>query len=128
MVLVDDCAEYLPIKEFYDSISMDMTINAKNVASYTLPFEESPKFAFTTNYVPKEFNQSSRQRMLYLVFSDYYHSARGKRLSRDATDKRRFSQGFVFKLIFRRRMGGRCEFYNAVCEILSFPFSCKCKD
>lgn len=73
MVLVDDCAEYLPIKEFYDSISMDMTINAKNVASYTLPFEESPKFAFTTNYVPKEFNQSSRQRMLYLVFSDYYH-------------------------------------------------------
>lgn len=73
MVLVDDCAEYLPIKEFYDSISMDMTINAKNVASYTLPFEESPKFAFTTNYVPKEFNQSSRQRMLYMVFSDYYH-------------------------------------------------------
>lgn len=68
MVLVDDCAEYLPIKEFYDSISMDMTINAKNVASYTLPFEESPKFAFTTNYVPKEFNQSSRQRMLYMVF------------------------------------------------------------
>lgn len=73
MVLVDDCAEYLPIKEFYDSISMDMTINAKNVASYTLPFEDSPKFAFTTNYVPKEFNQSSRQRMLYMVFSDYYH-------------------------------------------------------
>lgn len=73
MVLVDDCAEYLPIKEFYDSISMDMTINAKNVPSYSLPFEESPKFAFTTNYVPKEFNQSSRQRMLYIVFSDYYH-------------------------------------------------------
>ncbi len=73
VVLVDDCAEYLPIKEFYDTISMDMTVNAKNVASYTLPFEESPKFAFTTNYVPKEFNQSSRQRMLYLVFSDYYH-------------------------------------------------------
>lgn len=73
MVLVDDCAEYLPIKEFYDSISMDLTINAKNVASYTLPFSRSPKFVFTTNYVPKEFNQSSRQRMLYLTFSDYYH-------------------------------------------------------
>ena len=73
MVLVDDCAEYLPIKEFYDSISMDMTINAKNVASYTLPFEESPKFAFTTNYVPKDFSPSSRQRMLYVVFGDYYH-------------------------------------------------------
>lgn len=73
MVLVDDCAEYLPVREFYDSISTSMTINAKNVASYTLGFKDAPKFAFTTNYVPKDFDPSSRQRMLYLVFSDYYH-------------------------------------------------------
>lgn len=73
MVLVDDCAEYLPIKEFYDSISSSMTINAKNIQSYSLPFNESPKFAFTSNYVPKDFDPSSRQRMLYVVFSDYYH-------------------------------------------------------
>lgn len=73
MVLVDDCAEYLPVKSFYDSISSGMTINAKNVPSYNLAFEDAPKFAFTTNYVPKEFDPSSRQRMLYLVFSDYYH-------------------------------------------------------
>lgn len=101
MVLVDDCAEYLPIKEFYDSISMDMTINAKNVASYTLPFEESPKFAFTTNYVPKEFNQSSRQRMLYVVFGDYYHQRteendyRETRQIRDDFKKDLFSSSYT---------------------------------
>ncbi len=73
MILVDDCAEYLPIKSFYDSISMDMTVNGKGQRLFTLPFEDAPKFAFTTNYVPKEFDPSSRQRMLYVVFSDYYH-------------------------------------------------------
>lgn len=73
LVLVDDCHEYLPIKSFYDVISSDMTINTKNVASYTLRYEDAPRFAFTSNYVPKEFDQSSRDRMLYLVFSDYYH-------------------------------------------------------
>jgi hypothetical protein len=73
LVLVDDCDEYLPIKAFYDSISSDMTVNRKNVSMCSIPFEEAPKFAFTTNYVPKEFDPSSRQRMLYMVFSDYYH-------------------------------------------------------
>lgn len=73
LVLVDDCSEYMPIKEFYDVISSDMTINAKNVSAYTISFEEAPKFVFTTNYAPKDSDQSSTQRMLYVVFSDYYH-------------------------------------------------------
>lgn len=73
LVLVDDCAEYLPIKQFYDSISSDITVNPKGVKSYNIKYRDAPKFAFTTNYVPKEFDPSSRARMLYLVFSDYYH-------------------------------------------------------
>lgn len=73
LLLVDDCDEYLPIKDFYDSMTSGMIINPKQLKSYELDFDESPKFAFTTNYVPKEFDPSSRQRMLYVVFSDYYH-------------------------------------------------------
>ena len=38
-----------------------------------MKFDESPKFAFTTNYVPREFSSSSRGRMIFVVFSDYYH-------------------------------------------------------
>ncbi len=73
IVVVDDCDEYLPFRQFYDNITSDITINTKNVSAYTLPFNEAPKFAFTTNYVPKEFDSSSVGRMLFVVFSDYYH-------------------------------------------------------
>jgi hypothetical protein len=73
IVVVDDCDEYLPFKQFYDNITSDITINTKNVSAYTLSFADAPKFAFTTNYVPKEFDGSSVGRMLFVVFSDYYH-------------------------------------------------------
>lgn len=73
MILVDDCAEYLPVKQFYDSISNGIVVNPKGTTSYVIKYTEAPKFAFTTNYVPKEFDPSSRARTIYCVFSDYYH-------------------------------------------------------
>lgn len=73
MLLVDDCDRYLNTGLFYDNITSDMTVNPKNNQSFTIPFEESPKIAFTTNYVPADFDPSSEARLLYMVFSDYYH-------------------------------------------------------
>lgn len=73
LVFVDDCDRYFPIKRLYDSISAGLTINPKNNRSFFLPYEEAPKFAFSTNYVPRDFDASTNARMLYLVFSDYYH-------------------------------------------------------
>lgn len=48
-------------------------MNPKNNHVFTIPFDESPKFAFTTNYVPTNFDPSSQARALYMVFSDWYH-------------------------------------------------------
>lgn len=73
MLLVDDCDRYLNTGLFYDNITSDMTVNPKNNQSFTIPFENSPKIAFTTNYVPADFDPSSEARLLYMVFSDYYH-------------------------------------------------------
>lgn len=75
IVVVDDCDEYFPFKPFYDNITSDITINAKNISAYNLSYKDSPKFAFTTNYVPKEFDPSTVRRMLFVVCSDYYHTA-----------------------------------------------------
>ena len=72
-ILVDDCDRYLSMGLFYDLITSDMTVNPKNNQSYTIPFEESPKFGFTTNYVPRDFDASTEARLLYMVYSDYYH-------------------------------------------------------
>lgn len=73
LLLLDDCDRYLNTGLFYDNITSDMTVNPKNNQSFTIPFEESPKIAFTTNYVPSDFDPSSEARLLYMVFSDYYH-------------------------------------------------------
>lgn len=72
-VLVDDCDRYLPVSQFYDNITSGMTVNPKNNKSFFIEFEESPKFGFTTNYVPRDFDPSTNARLLYMVFSDYYH-------------------------------------------------------
>lgn len=73
LLLVDDCDRYLNLGLFYDNITSDMTVNPKNNRSFTIPFDESPKLAFTTNYVPQDFDPSSEARSLYMVFSDWYH-------------------------------------------------------
>lgn len=72
-VLIDDCNALITPDLFYDTITSDMNVNPKLRQSYTIPFDESPKFAFTTNFVPLRFDPSSVGRLIYLVFSDYYH-------------------------------------------------------
>lgn len=73
LLLVDDCDRYLNLGLFYDNITSDMTVIPKNNKSFSISFDESPKLAFTTNYVPQDFDPSSEARSLYMVFSDWYH-------------------------------------------------------
>ncbi len=74
MVLVDDLFKDFPFETFFSNITGGLTVNPKNLNPFNIPFEQSPKFAFTTNYVPKIFDGSSERRMLYMVNSDYYHT------------------------------------------------------
>ena len=77
MVLFDDCMKGIKMNGFYDIITGNMVVNPKNNQSYNIPFTESPKLAFTTNYVPNDFDASTDARMIYMVFSDYYHHISG---------------------------------------------------
>lgn len=72
-VLVDDCHEYIRFDFFYSSITMNMTVNPKHGKQFTIPFEKSPKFAFTSNYSLRDASPSTLRRILFSVFSDYYH-------------------------------------------------------
>lgn len=73
MLLIDDCHKMTPMDQFFDNITGDMTVNPKNNQSYNIPFLESPKLVFTTNYVPSNLDSSTDARLIYMVFSDYYH-------------------------------------------------------
>ena len=73
VLLIDDLSERLGADFFYDIITGPMTVNPKNNHIFTIPFSKSPKIGFTTNYVPSDFDPSSDARMIYMVYSDYYH-------------------------------------------------------
>jgi hypothetical protein len=72
-VLVDDADQYLNYKFFYDSITGELIVNPKNNQSYEIPFEKAPKFVFTSNHAQRNIDPSLEARLLYTVFSDYYH-------------------------------------------------------
>lgn len=100
-VFVDDAAQHLNFSFFYPMITGEWDINPKNTLSFTLQYNEAPKLAFSSNFPPKKADQSTSRRLLYTVFSDYYHHGPndefadertpftdfGKNLFSDFTDK-----------------------------------------
>lgn len=74
-VFIDDAHEYLRLDVFYTDITGDVKVNPKGKRPFTIPFEKSGKFSFTSNYTPKNLGPSTERRMIYNVFSDYYHNA-----------------------------------------------------
>ena len=73
MVLVDDADKYLPFRFFFDTVTGETPVNPKHGTAYTVSFEDSPKFGVTSNYTLDRFDSSTERRILYMVFSDYYH-------------------------------------------------------
>ncbi len=72
-ILIDDADQYLNYKFFYDSITGELIVNPKNNQSYEISFEKAPKFVFTSNHAQRNLDPSLEARLLYTVFSDYYH-------------------------------------------------------
>ena len=103
IVRIDDLSKRIQVDSFFDVLSDDLMVNAKNVKSFTIPFSESPKFGFSTNYVPANFDGSGSARLLYLVFGDYYHEKApdddqdylSSRSIRDDFDKNLFGTGYT---------------------------------
>lgn len=74
-VLIDDAGEYIDFGFFYSSITNDLTVNPKFNKSYNIPFDKAPKFGITSNFTLRRVDPSTERRILYSVFSDYYHQS-----------------------------------------------------
>ena len=72
-VFIDDAHEYISFDYFFPHITGDMPVNAKFTKQFFIPFKESPKFCFTSNYAIKNQDPSKLRRLLFTVFSDWYH-------------------------------------------------------
>lgn len=73
LILVDDADKYMPFGFFYDSVTGEITVNPKFAKQYCIPFHQSAKYAITSNFTPDRADPSTERRLLYIVFSDYYH-------------------------------------------------------
>lgn len=70
---VDDVMKGFDFDFFYGLITSFLPVNPKNNPIYTVPFSDSPKLAFTSNFPPVKNDKSTRRRMWFSTFSDYYH-------------------------------------------------------
>jgi hypothetical protein len=72
-ILVDDATQYLNFDFFFSEITGSLKVNAKMISPFEVPFEKSPKFVFTSNFALRNIDPSTARRLLFTVFSDYYH-------------------------------------------------------
>ncbi|HWK58135.1 MAG TPA: primase-helicase family protein [Parapedobacter sp.] len=74
-IYIDDADEYINFKFFFDAITGELKVNPKNMAPYTIPYEKVGKYAITSNFTLRNIDPSTEARLLYTVFSDFYHIA-----------------------------------------------------
>lgn len=73
-VLFDDANQNFKFDNLYSSITGPMNVNPKNNQPYTIPFNEAPKFAISSNYSLRNSDSSTTRRILFTALSDYYHA------------------------------------------------------
>ncbi len=74
-ILVDDSDQYIKFGFFFDALTGELIVNPKNNQSYEIPFAHVPKYCFTSNFTLRNIDPSTERRLLYTVFSDWYHKA-----------------------------------------------------
>ncbi|KKO90593.1 hypothetical protein AAW12_16080 [Sphingobacterium sp. Ag1] len=129
-VCIDDAHEYLNFHFFFDVITGSLTVNPKNTAPYEIPYAKVAKFCISSNYTLRDIDPSVERRILYTVFSDYYHN-KGER--DDYNEIRKPSHDFGKNLFddftreewnaFYNTMMYCVRFYLTVAEKLDPPMS-----
>ena len=99
VVFVDDANRFLKFDFFFSSLTGTMRINPKHGKQFELPYEASPKFVITTNYAPINTDASNIERLLIMMFSDYYHGKTAdynerRQIPDDFNGQRFFAEGF----------------------------------
>ena len=70
---VNDADQYLNFGFFFPYITDDLRVEVKNSSAFFVPFSKSAKFVFSSNFSLKNIDPSTKRRLLYTAFSDYYH-------------------------------------------------------
>lgn len=94
LMLVDDCSRYLKFDFFFSAIGGPITVNPKNNKQYTIDADEAMKFWFTSNFPPYDADISTERRIIYMLYSDYYHYNRMGEYREDRSVLDEFGKNF----------------------------------
>lgn len=72
-VLFDDADKRFQFQQLFTDITGDLNVNPKNQNAYLIPFYLSPKFCISTNYAPFGLDSSTKGRVLFMSFANWYH-------------------------------------------------------
>lgn len=116
-ILVDDATRETDFHFFFSSLTGDFQVNPKHASQFEIPFDKSPRFAFTSNHILRNIDASTERRLLYTVFSDYYHKkdASGA-YNEDMTPADEFGKN----LIFDYTPDEMNQFYNFMLQCVQF--------
>lgn len=73
LMLIDDASKYFNFDFFYPAVTGPIKVNPKGTTGYIIHFEKSPKMAITSNFPPKKNDKTTRRRLWFTAFADYFH-------------------------------------------------------
>lgn len=104
---IQDLYDGFEFETLYNPIADNLTINPKNQSPFTIPFDHSPKFGITTNFITSDSDVSTRERQHFVEFGGYWRTA--KKYKENTSDKKHLG-----KLLFGRDFTDKDwnDFYN----------------
>lgn len=120
LIFIDDGHYYLNLNFFFSELTGSLDVNPKFGKPFEIPFSTSPKFAITTNFAPKDLDPSTLRRLLFVVFSDYYHEH-----SEEYSERRQIIDDFGGRKLFESDFteGEWNDFFNLCFQAVQFYLS-----
>lgn len=75
LVVIEDCRKNVDFEGFYSNITEGVTVEKKNKDELYIPYSDSPKFGFTTNYTITLTGNHAKRRSKVVEFSNFFSAA-----------------------------------------------------
>jgi hypothetical protein len=76
IIAIEDIRKNVDFEGFYPIITEGITVEKKNKDEIFIPYEDSPKIIFTTNYTVPSNGTHAKRRQRVFEFCDYFHPGR----------------------------------------------------
>lgn len=73
LIAIQDIERRFNLEPLYVGITDGLSVNKKNKAEYFIPYDNSPKFCFTTNYTLELSKEHTRRRTKTMALSNHYN-------------------------------------------------------